>query len=264
MVIFLDNFIRRATMNLRHILFHTLIFPCFLLSLLLLPSPTYAWFDDLGSPHGGNYGQIDKIYSEGFIEGYPDNTFRGDNPWTRYEAAMVTARIRFRMFYEIQSLNPLAWEMEVAFRNCPNENPFPDVEENHWAYDAIEYMQLADILRGYPDGSFQGNRSITRAEVASILNALYDDLRFALSDGEWPVPDESAYEPLNFTGLPEDHWAYEIYQRLSSEGIMCGYPDGTARLDRTMTRYEMAIVMERMWDRLIYEIESSIYNSSLP
>lgn len=53
-----------------------------------------------------------------------------------------------------------------------------------------------------------------------------------------------------FTDVPTDHWAYEAVDRLQSEGFIEGYPDGTFKGDRTFTRYEMAMVMARLWDRL--------------
>jgi len=53
-----------------------------------------------------------------------------------------------------------------------------------------------------------------------------------------------------FTDVPTDHWAYEAIDKLQSEGFVEGYPDGTFKGDRTFTRYEMAMVVARLWDRL--------------
>ena len=46
---------------------------------------------------------------------------------------------------------------------------FPDVPENHWAYDYIEGLQKQGIIEGYPDGNFGGDRSMTRYEFAAML-----------------------------------------------------------------------------------------------
>ncbi|MBQ7882820.1 MAG: YadA-like family protein [Phascolarctobacterium sp.] len=46
---------------------------------------------------------------------------------------------------------------------------FPDVPENHWAYDYIEGLQKRGIVEGYPDGNFAGDRSMTRYEYAAML-----------------------------------------------------------------------------------------------
>ena len=50
---------------------------------------------------------------------------------------------------------------------------FPDVPENHWAYEAVSRLAGNDIVQGYPDGEFHGDRTMTRYEMAEIIyNAL--------------------------------------------------------------------------------------------
>ena len=50
---------------------------------------------------------------------------------------------------------------------------FPDVPENHWAYEAVSRLAGNDIVQGYPDGEFHGERTMTRYEMAEIIyNAL--------------------------------------------------------------------------------------------
>ena len=50
---------------------------------------------------------------------------------------------------------------------------FPDVPENHWAYEAVSSLAGNDIVQGYPDGEFHGERTMTRYEMAEIIyNAL--------------------------------------------------------------------------------------------
>jgi len=59
-----------------------------------------------------------------------------------------------------------------------------------------------------------------------------------------------------FTDVPTDHWAYDAIDKLQSEGFVEGYPDGTFRGNRSFTRYEMAMVVARIWDRLVSELEA--------
>ena len=50
---------------------------------------------------------------------------------------------------------------------------FPDVPENHWAYEAVTRLAGSDIVQGYEDGKFHGERTMTRYEMAEIIyNAL--------------------------------------------------------------------------------------------
>lgn len=46
---------------------------------------------------------------------------------------------------------------------------FPDVPENHWAYEAVEAMAKSGLVKGYPDGEFKGDRTMTRYEFAQIV-----------------------------------------------------------------------------------------------
>jgi DNA repair exonuclease SbcCD ATPase subunit len=46
---------------------------------------------------------------------------------------------------------------------------FVDVPKDHWAYDAVTRLVAAGLLEGYPDGSFGGDRTLTRYEMATIL-----------------------------------------------------------------------------------------------
>ena len=46
---------------------------------------------------------------------------------------------------------------------------FPDIEKNHWAYEAVEALAKQGLLEGYPDGTFGGDRMMTRYEFAEIV-----------------------------------------------------------------------------------------------
>jgi len=53
-----------------------------------------------------------------------------------------------------------------------------------------------------------------------------------------------------FSDVPRDHWAYNAIERLSQLGVVEGYPDGTYKGKRTMTRYEFAVAIARIMDRV--------------
>ena len=46
---------------------------------------------------------------------------------------------------------------------------FPDIPENHWAYDYVTKLARAGIVEGYEDGEFKGNRMMTRYEFAAVI-----------------------------------------------------------------------------------------------
>src|SRR5574337_1757332 len=53
-----------------------------------------------------------------------------------------------------------------------------------------------------------------------------------------------------FADTPTNHWAYDAIAELAAKGIIEGYPDGTFKGDRAMTRYEMAMVVARILARI--------------
>ena len=53
-----------------------------------------------------------------------------------------------------------------------------------------------------------------------------------------------------FADVPTDHWAFDAIAELAAKGLVEGYPDGTFKGDRAMTRYEMAMVVARILARV--------------
>ena len=49
------------------------------------------------------------------------------------------------------------------------ENPFSDVPSGHWAYGAVAKLAAEGVIDGYPDGTFKGNKTMTRYEMAQIV-----------------------------------------------------------------------------------------------
>ena len=46
---------------------------------------------------------------------------------------------------------------------------FSDVPKDHWSYQALDFLAKDGVVEGYADGTFQGNRAMTRYEMASIV-----------------------------------------------------------------------------------------------
>jgi len=66
-----------------------------------------------------------------------------------------------------------------AFAQTDN---FPDVPDNHWAYEALARLKKDGLLVGYPDGLFRGNRPASRYELAVAIHATYVHLK-SITDG---------------------------------------------------------------------------------
>ncbi len=65
---------------------------------------------------------------------------------------------------------------------------FTDVPSDHWAYDAIEYLAEKGLLEGYPDGSFRGDRELTRNEFAMVTLRIYNSFLDIVEDETMDPP----------------------------------------------------------------------------
>ena len=89
---------------------------------------------------------------------------KGSNKLSREESNALKAQV-----------NDLTARMDalLSVLNPNMSKDFPDVPENHWAYEAVSRLAGNDIVQGYPDGEFHGERTMTRYEMAEIIyNAL--------------------------------------------------------------------------------------------
>lgn len=106
------------------------------------------------------YDAISVAVGEGYTKGYPDGTFRPNAKMSRAEAATFLTRI-------FMKTNSDKVESRVDFKdNLPE-----------WAKDSIDYVVEKGYMKGYPDGTFQANKSITRAEVCSLIDNAEADIR---------------------------------------------------------------------------------------
>ncbi len=63
----------------------------------------------------------------------------------------------------------IATALTVAVAAPAFANPFSDVPAKHWAYDAVNKLAQAGVVDGYGDGTFRGDKTITRYEMAQIV-----------------------------------------------------------------------------------------------
>ena len=101
-------------------------------------------------------------------------------------------------------------------------------------------MYNASLSFKFGEGSHE--RGISKAAQRKIdtlqnkVSLLEDRLDNILN-----IFNPNAYK--DFPDIPENHWAYEAVSTLAGNGIVEGYPDGDYHGDRTMTRYEMAMII---------------------
>ena len=69
---------------------------------------------------------------------------------------------------KILGLSAVALVMSTGIAAAAN-NPFSDVPADSWAYDAVSTLAADGVIDGYPDGTYQGQKTMTRYEMAQIV-----------------------------------------------------------------------------------------------
>ena len=70
---------------------------------------------------------------------------------------------------QIQKLTALLNDVAGTRMKADHTTLFPDVPSNHWAYEAVSDLSRRGLVEGYPDGTFGGDRLLTRYEFAQIV-----------------------------------------------------------------------------------------------
>lgn len=127
------------------------------------------------------YGKaVHTLASLGIIAGIGNNQFAPNRTITRAEFAVIA--------------------MRFANLSADVTNPFSDVSENDWFYSAVTSAVSYGWIGGYSDGTFRPYATITRAEVATIVN------RMLARTADRNFVDSSAV--TQFVDVPSNYWAY--------------------------------------------------------
>lgn len=115
---------------------------------------------------------INDVVKVGYMKGYPDGSFKPDQPITRAEFAAILSHV---------------------LKDTTAPNPFKDTA-GHWAKDAIDKAYAQGIIKGYGDNSFRPDALVSRAEAVAMANRTFR-LQKTVMDNP-------------FTDITSDHWAY--------------------------------------------------------
>ena len=110
---------------------------------------------------------------------------------------------------------------------------FADVPDGYWAKQPIENTGTVGLVEGYPDGTFRPERTLTRAELATLL----------VRAKGLKLPDRKAQRV--FRDVKEDHWAAKYVEVARRAGLVEGYPDKTFRPNNKITKAEGVAVLAR-------------------
>ena len=101
-------------------------------------------------------------------------------------------------------------------------NPFSDVPAGHWAYNSVTKLASEGIIEGYGDGTYRGNRNITRYEMAQMIAralARYDNLAANVGNTSAPAPTTTRPVISGASRAELDRLAAEFRDELNSLGV---------------------------------------------
>jgi parallel beta-helix repeat protein len=120
----------------------------------------------------------------------------------------------------------------VAQVSAPMTGPtqFSDIE-SHWGAAFIQGLVTRGLIRGFPDGTFKPEASITRAEYAAIIAKTFD------------LPRQTGVGTGVFVDVAADFWASGAISQAASMGFVSGFPDKTFRPQQNLTRVQALVSM---------------------
>ena len=153
-----------------------------------------------------------------YVQGYPDGTVKPAGNITRAE----TAAILFRL-------------MDDASRKTyySTKSGFRDVAFGSWYNTYVATLNNAGVITDSSNGYFRPNEAITRAELAAML------AKFSETTGA------ANY----FNDVSAKYWAANAIAICAKLGWITGYPDGTFRPDKNVTRAELMAMINRATGR---------------
>lgn len=204
---------------------------------------------------GGNYdtGKISseddkekkKVIHKAYIDGYPDKSFGGEKSVTREQIAkMVT----------------IALDIDLPNKDNIIRESFSDVKKSRWSVQYVERTKELDWLKGYGNGKFGPENSITRAELAACLVRIMSMKENALQENE---RSNGAEKDIVFKDVAKGKWYTNYVLQASNMNLIKGYPDGSFKPENKVTRTEAVLMINRMLGRKPHE-ESELLKINNP
>lgn len=168
-------------------------------------------FSDIKSPFWAEK-EIAYLVKKGIISGYPDGTFKPNATINRSHAAIMLTKALNLDTNNVQ---------DPGFKDVPKSYPY---------YKEIAAAANAGLLKGKGSGKFDVNGQLTRAEMAAILQRAFE------------IPN---VDTKYFSDVSKNHFAYNAINAVTAQGIAAGYPDGTFKPSKSVTRTEFSVFLYR-------------------
>ncbi|MFB5674674.1 S-layer homology domain-containing protein [Paenibacillus terreus] len=165
--------------------------------------------------------QVKRWVAIGYLSGYSDGTVKPDASITRAEFIALVNRTFI--------LPPSS----VTVSTYGGSSAFSDLPASGWAYNAVMSAVQAGYLSGYSDGTIRPNEKVTRQEAAAII---------AKVNGLTPRPASSLSGFSDYDEIAS--WSKGSVAAVIGQGYMSGYPDGTFKPEKPLTRAEAVVLLD--------------------
>jgi hypothetical protein len=168
------------------------------------------------------YDQIVWMVDNGISTGFPDGTYRPNQPINRDAVAAFLYRLAGSPDFE-----------------PPAVSPFADVAPDNQFYREITWLAAEEISTGWEDGTFRPYEPVNRDAMAAFL------YRQAGS------PDFEPADPARFSDVPVGSQFHQEINWAATNGITTGYPEGTFRPVQSIDREAVAAFLFRYSQNVI-------------
>ena len=140
----------------------------------------------------------------------------------------------------VEFVNALLKVLSNDNLNVSISNKFSDVSKANPNYDNILRSQQLGLVYGYPDGTFQPNRTVLRSEAQSVTSHITKDMN----------ADKAILNQFkDASAIPA--WATNVYAKTINYGIYVNYPDSRElRPNDNLSRAEAAVLLARLKEKL--------------
>ncbi len=180
--------------------------------------------------------EIESFYQQGIVNGYADGSFHPSDGVRRAEFCKMLT---------------LAFQNELP---TPEAQAFSDVPSAHWAYAYVDICK--DFMTGYanPFGglpAFHPNEYATREDIAVALVKMMGLSKSDTSNANLAATQFTDGDSISPNLVPYVSIAYE-------RGLISGYPDGTFRPTKGITRAETVVLLNRVSKQAMADIDKEV------
>ena len=184
--------------------------------------------------------QVSQLSTLGLINGYPNGKFKPEDYITRAELSTMLSKAR--------NANPIGKPVSL----------FKDLDVDHWANSFVNGSYALGLVTGYPDGKFEPNENITRAEGIALI-ARFDGIK---------IPEKIKKRP--FSDIPISHWGAPAIAVAKEAGLLDYLKSNTFEDKKLLTRAETVEILSKTeyvkeklnalydWDTFTYKPKEKI------